>query len=479
MTEQNLLEDELNGLDFNDTRLEQRCKQIVSKMFTNADKSINGTFDGWAETKAAYRFIDNEKVSPEKILSPHIEKTIERMSNCDIVLCLQDTTDIDFSKREPIKGLGRLRGENDQGFLMHTTLAVTPERVVLGVLSNKTWVREELKTAEDKKTTKPLEEKESLRWIESYRQCNDLATQNFPHKLIINISDREADFYELMHEYKGENESAHWIIRGKKNRVASLLNLDKTTTKDTSDTGEDDQKTRKLIDQLRANDPVGLLSFEAQKTAKGRTKRIVNQEIRVARVKIDPPKALRNDKLEPIEITAVLCTEIDAPEGQKPIEWLLFTSISLNQKITAEKIVEFYLCRWMIELFFKTLKSGCKIEDLQLESYSRLVNCISLYCIIAWRTLFLTMIGRDCPDLPCTIFYDDLEWKAAYIVGNRKQPPAKPPSLREINLLVASFGGFLNRKSDGDPGVKVMWIGINRLRDFAFALEASQSITYG
>jgi hypothetical protein len=458
MTIENWTDSELDGLDVNDKRLEQRCTQMLCKMFENSDKSINGTFSSFKETKAAYRFIDNKKVTPEKILAPHIEKTKARMVDHNIILCLQDTTDIDFSQRMPIEGLGRLRTEKDQGFLMHPTLAVTPERVVLGVLNNKTWIREELQTE------KVSEEKESMRWIESYRLCNDLVTNDFPDKLIINISDREADFYELMREYKAENRSAHWIIRGKKNRVVP--------------SNEDKKKTEKLIDQVRTTNPIENISFEVQKTTKGRTKRIVTQEIRTARVTIAPPKG-SSDEFKPIEITAVLCTEIDPPKNETPLEWLLFTSLNLNETITAKKIVEFYLCRWLIEIFFKTLKSGCKIEDLQFESYDRLVNCISLYSIVAWRVLFLTMIGRDCPNIPCTVFYEPQEWKAAYIVGNRRQPPESPPSLQEMNLLIASFGGFLNRKGDGLPGVKVMWIGLSRLRDFVLALEVAQDITYG
>lgn len=137
--------------------------------------------------------------------------------------------------------------------------------------------------------------------------------------------------------------------------------------------------------------------------------------------------------------------------------------------------MSWYLCRWQIELFFKILKSGCKVEELQLETIERLEPALALYLIIAWRVLYLTMLGRTCPELPCDAVFAEEEWHAVYIVTHRQPPPDTPPSLNEMVRMVASFGGFLNRKGDGFPGAETLWIGLTRCHDFVIAMQAQRA----
>ena len=132
------------------------------------------------------------------------------------------------------------------------------------------------------------------------------------------------------------------------------------------------------------------------------------------------------------------------------------------------------------QLFFKILKSGCQIEELQLEKLERLEPALAFYMIIAWRVLYLTMLGRSCPELPCNVMFADEEWQALYIVAKRQTPPQVPPSLNEMVRMVAGFGGFLNRKNDGFPGPQTLWIGLQRCRDFVLAMEAQRAtLSYG
>jgi hypothetical protein len=131
---------------------------------------------------------------------------------------------------------------------------------------------------------------------------------------------------------------------------------------------------------------------------------------------------------------------------------------------------------WGIEVYFKVLKSGCRVEQLQLETRERLEPALALYMIIAWRVLYLTMLGRDCPEMPCDAVFGDEEWKAVYLVTQCKAPPPEPPSLDTMVRMVATLGGFLNRKSDGFPGPKTLWIGLQRIPDFVLALEAQRSV---
>ena len=177
-----------------------------------------------------------------------------------------------------------------------------------------------------------------------------------------------------------------------------------------------------------------------------------------------------------VEVNVILCYEKNPPKGQERLQWLLITSVEVTNAERAIEIVQWYLCRWQIELFFKILKSGCEIEDLQFENLDRISNCIALYMIVAWRILYLTMLGRCCPNISCDAVLDESEWKAVYAVVTKKKPPKKPPELNTMVKMIASLGGYLNRKHDGDPGNQVMWLGMQRMRDFAIAWEIFPNI---
>jgi hypothetical protein len=203
----------------------------------------------------------------------------------------------------------------------------------------------------------------------------------------------------------------------------------------------------------------------------------VKQEVRVKTITLAPPKKVKQwKKFKPIKLTAILCTEVNPPSAEEKIEWLLLTTLQIGDDITAEEVINYYVLRWQIEIFFKILKSGCKIEELQLETFDKIAKCVTIYMIVAWRVLFLTRLGRDCPDVPCDSIYDESEWKAAYMIAHKTRPPDTTPTIGALNRIIASFGGFLNRKSDGKPGVKVMWIGLQRLRDFTIAHEIYNGI---
>lgn len=142
----------------------------------------------------------------------------------------------------------------------------------------------------------------------------------------------------------------------------------------------------------------------------------------------------------------------------------------------AQQIINWYLCRWQIEIFFKILKSGCQVEKLQFEGYAATSKCLAIYMVIAWRILHVTMIGRNYPDIKCTVVFEESEWHAAYVIGKKRPPPKKPHKLQAIIKIIAEFGGYLDRGSDKPPGPKIMWIGMQRLRDFAIAWETFNAI---
>jgi hypothetical protein len=208
--------------------------------------------------------------------------------------------------------------------------------------------------------------------------------------------------------------------------------------------------------------------------AQSRKSRAVRQTLRATRLTLKPPAT--HPGAEAIEVTALWAREMDPPEGEAPIEWLLLTNRLITTREEAEEALSWYLCRWQIEIFFRILKSGCKIEELQLESIERLEPAIMLYMLIAWRILYLTMIGRECPELPCSVLFDREEWEAVYLVTQRKPPPKAPPTINEVIRWIAGLGGFLNRKGDGQPGPQTLWIGLQRMKDFAAGIAAVREV---
>lgn len=454
INEINWITDETVTVNFGDTRLNNRFKGLLQTFGSKPHESIPASCNGWSETLAAYRFFDNDKVTAERILSPHYAATVQRVQNEKTILLIQDTTEINYNNRDPVQGLGPLSSDKEQGLHLHPLIAVTPGRLCLGCVNAEMWVRTELGKKKDC-YQKPIEEKESFRWLEGYRISNSIAKQAINTEVIA-ITDREGDIFEIFVEAidaRKEDVSAHFIIRSSANRKLN-------------------ESEKKLWNDVGSSRILGSIEFEIPAT-KTRQARKVTQRVRAKEVKLRAPSR-KGLKLPEVKLNIVHCIEVNPPKGEEPLEWLLLTSLPIDNTEQAFKVIEYYLCRWEVEIFFKILKSGCQIEELQFKDYKRLEPCIALYMIIAWRVLYLVMLGRKCPELPCNVVFDENEWKAVYAITQKKLPPSNPPPLSEIIIMVAVLGGFLNRKYDGHPGPKVIWRGIQRTRDLAIAWETYQ-----
>jgi hypothetical protein len=449
---------ELAGIDLGDRRLNRRAEVLLEQLGNKPSVSIPAACGGWAETRAAYRLFDHAAVTAEQILAPHIARTIERLGEHPRVLCLQDTSELDYTGKSDIQGLGPLNYETRRGLLLHPTLAVTPDRLALGLLHVHSWVREPGSLGQDKDPRRPLEEKESVRWVDGFARVNDLAERLFESGTRLTyVADREGDIYDTFVEAPCPERGADWLIRGQQDR--KLTN---------------GQTLRQALDAA----PVLTETTFDQPGGNGRSARKVHQQIRVARLPLKPPPR-PGRKLPEVEITAILATEPHPPAGEAPVEWLLLTNLPVDTPEQALEKLSWYLCRWQIEIYFRILKSGCRIEELQLQKLERLEPALAFYMIIAWRVLFLTVLGRECPEMPCDVVFDTDEWQAIYLVSERKSPPATPPSLDRMIRMVAGFGGFLNRKGDGFPGPQTLWIGLQRAADFVLALDAQRSASEG
>ncbi|MCX6011872.1 MAG: IS4 family transposase [Chloroflexi bacterium] len=464
MQEINWVIEETKTAHFSDERLKKRYINLLDGFTRSPDKSIPGTCKTWKETIAAYRFFNHEDITPREILTPHYEATLKRIKKEKVVLIPQDTTEIDFTGRKELEGMGYLGDERSQGFYLHPSLAITPEKLCLGLIDVQVWQREEFGSRAQRKD-KPIKKKESYRWLKGYDAANRIAL-DAPDTTVVSISDREGDIYEVLAKMPSEENKAYWLIRSGVNR--KTLEGDNLKLQEAV-------KISSSIGEIEFELPAGRVYNRDKSKRVQRKKRSVRQEVRVCTVKLCPPRR-KDGELSAISINVIHCIEIDPPNEEDKIEWFLLTSLPVNNAEAAIDIVSWYLCRWQIEIFFKLLKSGCTVEKLQFESFKATSNCIALYMIVAWRILYLTTLGRVCPDIECSCVFELDEWQSVYAIATKKAPPKKPPKLNEIIIMLAKLGGFLGRKGDGFPGPKVMWIGIQRMKDFTLGWGAFRTM---
>lgn len=463
--------EELANLSFGDKRLKKRAGKILKHLSQNPTDSIPTACRGAAETKAAYRFFDNEQVDPAKIQETHCGMTLERMLHHPVVLIPQDTTVLNFSGQQKRCDAGPTTKDSTHGIYLHCAIAMTPEKVCLGVVSSKQWCREELQKLTRRERTKKnyaarIEEKESYRWLENYKKANEYA-QKLPATQVVSLADREGDIYEIYEEAmqaasEGETK-AHFVIRAQHDRRIC--------------TEEGKRSANKIKTALKSEKPLGQITLEVSETKK-RKARTAHLTVYSKSLLIALPDKWKKDKnYKPVEITAILCTELNPPPGAEIIEWLLITDLPAVTFEQACEKIQWYSCRFQIEIFFKILKSGCTIEKLQLTE-NNFSAALSFYLIIAWRILYVVVMGRHCPDVSCECVFSKEEWQSTYVVLYRKKPPQIPPTLNEMTRMVAALGGYLNRKSDPEPGAKTMWIGLRNMQEHIKAKEAYEA-TYG
>ena len=282
----------------------------------------------------------------------------------------------------------------------------------------------------------------------------DASTGEIPQ--LVYMADREGDIYDIFEERENiiqkSGVAADWLIRSKHDRK----------------TEEGD----KISNQLAKAAVLGEIEFMLPRGRGNRKARKVTQILKTASIDLKVKK--KGDDV--MTVTAILAEEKKPPKGEAAVKWILLTNLEVITQEQAEEKLSWYLARWQIEIYFKILKSGCKVEELQLEHVDRIENALAFYQIITWRVLYLTMLGRECPELPCNLIFDDEEWQAVYIVTKKERPPKEPPPLYEIIKMIAGYGGFLGRKGDGFPGPKTLWIGLQRCRDFVLGVEAMKEI---
>ena len=396
------VKNEVKTAHFDDVRLDARMEKILCDFGNKPTYSIPQSCGGWAETIAAYRFFNNKKVTYEQVLASHYDATLERIKQQPVVLLPQDTTDIVkvINKGSKGKGMGTIKNTEKKEIFLHPVIAITPEKVPLGTVSAKVWKRSE-QSIRAKRREKPIEEKESYCWIEGYQAACDIQAQA-PDTLIVSLSDREGDIYEFFTEMLDyvPSQQASWIIRAAQNRCLET----------------DDKTVRKLQEKLKQAPVLFEINFIVP-AQDGKPARVVRQSVHAETVTLKPPErpSIKGFKLPPVTINIVFAEELNPPDNVEPVNWMLLTCLPINDYEQVYSILQWYMARWEIEIFFRVLKQGCKIEKLQLETEKRFAVCLAFYMIIAWRVLYVTMLGREYPNINCEAVFDKAEWQTVYI----------------------------------------------------------------
>lgn len=424
-----------------DARLKQRLYTIAQDFYQHPQANIPEACGSKARTVGAYRFFHNPKVTLDVVLTPHTEATIERMKRHRVVLVPQDTTTLDYSTHPLTDGLGptNTQGDHARGLLLHDTLAFTEAGTPLGILDAQCWARDP--AAQGKRYRRkelPIEQKESMKWLRSFRKAAQVQ-RLCPQTMLVVMGDREADIYELFRETRHAPDGPHLLVRAERTRTRQV-----------------DQGF--LWPFMAKQQVAGSLKIHIPRRGV-RPARDAWLQVRFAPVTLQAPKHC--GAAPAIPVWAVYVTERASQAVDEPIEWLLLTTVAVTSFAEARQRVEWYTGRWGIEVYHRTLKSGCRIEDRQLETAARLEACLGVDMVVAWRIYYLTMLGREQPDLPCTVFFKEIEWKALCCYVHRTPvPPEEPPSIRKVVFMIGALGGHLGRTGDGFPGTQTLWRGL-------------------
>ena len=440
-------EEELSGADLGDKRRNKRLVKIVEDLTAQPNESVPQASRNNAAMQGMYEFWANRRIKAEEIIKAHTMATLERIQEYSRILIIQDKTELDLGQRKRTRGIGAISNQSSKGIQVHNVLAVSEEGVPLGLLEQKNWVREKVKKGKGfKERKRAREEKESQRWLDSLERSQSLIPSEIE---VITVADREADIYALFAHKR--RKGSDLLIRAAQNRRVKKVN------------GE----IEKLWATMSQVEPCGTKTLELQRTPR-RKARKATLTVRFTTLELQPPKERK--KQPGIKVQAILASEENPPPREKAISWLLLTTLPVKNYREACDCLEKYAYRWLIERYHYVLKSGCKVEELQLETAERMEKALATYAIVAWRLLWLTYEARKNPEKRIEEVLSEEEWQVLSAVVEKKKRGSKKTemqrgTIREGVRGIASLGGFLGRKGDGEPGVKTLWRGWQRLKD--------------
>jgi len=429
-------------LDLGDKRRNDRFISIINNITNQPGSSIPKQNETWYDTKATYEFFKNESVSLSELEKAISSYGISQIKGKEQVLIAHDFCFISYTDLDA-EGLGYLADKDGRGIITFNSIAITENGIPLSLLYQQSFTRpiEELGKAQNRKKI-AFEDKESYHWYKGITSINEQLGKDIRK---IHIADREADIYELF--FSAYDTNTDLLIRAIHNRRIEGGDV--------------------LWDSVAEQTPVEMDLDIPDKTGKKRV--AIRVEVRYKNVEILRPKYSSN-QYESVFMNAIELKQISEKQDwqEETLHWKLLTTINIDSVSDALQCIKWYCYRWLIERFHYVLKSGTKIEDLQLHQASSLQKAIHVYSIAAMRIMQLVYQSRETPNVSCEVVLTKEQWTVLYILIHKTAIlPEEPPTLGDAVKWIARLGGHLGRKSDGSPGLKTVWRGYQRICDAA------------
>ncbi len=447
--------------DLPDERLNTRLGMILSALAAKPADSIPQAAQACSQAKAMYRFFANRRFGPDDLLQPVADATTDGLPGLTTLLAVQDSTSLNFSTLTTTQGLGPLNDSpHARGLHLHTTLALRDDGVPLGILGQSYWARPPEKRTAPQRRQRPIEDKESRKWLDGIEAAENAlaALPDGQRPRLIHLMDREGDIHEVLQRISASPHFA--VIRAAQNRSV-------------------DGDVSKAYVTLETAPLLGTVTIDVPRVTHQpqphTPQRQATLELRAVVLTLTPDRE-KYPHREPVTWTLVEAREINAPAGAEPLHWRLWTNLPADTRAAVLLVLHYYGLRWRVEDFHLTLKSGCQIEKLELETAERLTKAAILYSAVAVRVIALRDLARVAPDAPCTTLLSECEWQALWVRFSQQKLTAHtpPPNLKQAVLWIGRLGGHLGRKSDGMPGVRTLWRGLRDLSLLAAGLQAGR-----
>jgi hypothetical protein len=440
------MSDELKGAQFGDRRLTKRLLTVAEQLAARPDASFPKAAGGEGALEGTYRFLNHDDVTPEQIMEPHVVATVRRAAEVGIVLAAHDTSQFDFGGDR--EGLGWVNTSGAQGFFGHFCLAMTADgtRRPLGVLGMRIATRHGPSRKTKHSERRAPQERESRRWHELAAEVSERLRAK---ARVIHLMDREADSYRLFAELGAAGDG--FVIRLRSNR--RIRGVEPCSFRV-------DERMAKAEELLVREVPLSTRKprSDGRPTKhKPRAARMAKLGFSAVRMEILRPAHEREPLPPSLMLNVIRVFEVDAPADVESVEWTLVTTEPIGTLEEVAVVVDWYRARWVIEEFFKALKTGCAFEKRQLESAHALYNALAIFAPIAWRLLLLRRLGREDSPLPASSVLTLLQLR----ILRRKTNLVEAPTIRQAMLAVAQLGGHI--KNNGDPGWLVLGRGYEEL----------------
>src|SRR5438876_1576701 len=422
------------GVQLHDRRRTRRAVKAATKLAENPLGSLPAQMHTWKETKALYRWLDEPDVTFAALMQPHLHQSREQATSAPVVLLVQDTTDIDLSHRRKISGVGQIGNERGRGFFVQTVLAVRPQtREVLGCMAQEPFVRIPAPEGEQRYQRRQREERESAVWMP---QVQAIGTPE-SGSLWVHVGDRGADMFPFFQACRSTQ--THFLVRAAQNRRVQ----------------ESEEEITYALTQARAfaSQASRVLELPARH---GHQKRSAQLQLAFGQLTLLPPRQEPRAGKEPLTVWVIRVWEEQAPEGEEPLEWVLLTSVPTTTLEQAWERVDWYRHRWLVEDYHQCLKSGCRIEQRQLQTVDGLIRLLGLLSPLAVRLLQVRACAREDPERPASEVIEPL--MLAVLAKRTGQSPLTM-TVGTFWMEVARLGGYLARSHDGPPGWRTIWKG--------------------